>query len=111
MDSMRNRWAAFTCFLINGKICLTNNAFERALRCVALGRRNWTFCGSDRGGQRAAAMDTLIATAKLNDINPEAWLADVLRRMSDHPNANARLHELLPWNWRKPSAEQQAQAA
>ncbi|CAK0759029.1 hypothetical protein WCLP8_3020001 [uncultured Gammaproteobacteria bacterium] len=109
MDYMLNRWAAFTRFLTKGKICLTNNASERSLRCVALGRKNWTFCGSDRGGQRAAAMYTLIATAKLNDIDPEAWLADVLRRISDHPNS--RLHELLPWNWRKSAAEQQAQAA
>ncbi|MEI8397254.1 MAG: IS66 family transposase [Rhodospirillaceae bacterium] len=115
MDYMLNRWAAFTRFLTNGKICLTNNASERALRCVAVGRRNWTFCGSDRGGQRAAAMYTLIATAKLNNIDPEAWLADVLRRISDHPAS--RLHELLPWNWRKPSnceqqhEQPQAQAA
>ena len=109
MDYMLNRWAAFTRFLTNGKICLTNNAAERELRCVAVGRKNWTFCGSDRGGQRAAAMDTLIATAKLNNIDPEAWLADVLSRISDHPAS--RLHELLPWNWRKPSREQQAQAA
>ena len=109
MDYMLNRWPAFTRFLENGKICLTNNAAERALRCVAVGRRNWTFCGSDRGGQRAAAMYTLIATAKLNDIDPEAWLADVLHRISDHPMS--RLHELLPWNWRKPAATEQAQAA
>jgi transposase len=111
MDYMLNRWAAFTRFLKNGKICLTNNAAERALRCVAVGRKNWTFCGSDRGGERAAAMYTLIASAKLNNIDPEAWLADVLRRISDHPAS--RLHELLPWNWRKPSncEPQQAQAA
>ena len=109
MDYMLNRWAAFTRFLNNGKICLTNNAAERALRCIAVGRKNWTFCGSDRGGQRAAAMYTLIATAKLNDIDPEAWLADVLRRISDHPVS--RLHELLPWNWRKQTFEQKAQAA
>ena len=111
MDYMLNRWAAFIRFLTNGKICLTNNASERSLRCVAVGRKNWTFCGSDRGGQRAAAMYTLIATAKLNDVDPEAWLADVLRRISDHPAS--RLHELLPWNWRKPSncEQQQAQAA
>src|SRR5271155_1631891 len=71
----------------------------RALRCVALGRRNWTFCGSDRGGERAAAIYTLIASAKLNDIDPEAWLADVLRRINDHPAS--KLDELLPWNWRR----------
>jgi transposase len=98
MDYMLTRWAAFTRFLEDGRICLTNNAAERALRCVAVGRRNWTFCGSDRGGERAAAIYTLVATAKLNDIDPEAWLADVLRRISDHPAS--RLGELLPWNWR-----------
>ena len=109
MDYMLNRWGAFTRFLENGKICLTNNAVERALRCIAVGRKNWTFCGSDRGGQRAAAMYTLIATAKLNNIDPEAWLADVLRRISDHPAS--RLHELLPWNWAKPAAADLAKAA
>ncbi len=100
MDYMLKRWDAFTRFLDHGRICLTNNAAERALRCVAVGRRNWTFCGSDRGGERAAAIYTLIATAKLNDVDPEAWLADVLRRINDHPAS--RLDELLPWNWRKP---------
>jgi transposase len=98
MDYVLKRWPAFTVFLEDGRICLTNNAAERALRCVALGRRNWTFCGSDRGGERAAAMYTLVATAKLNDIDPEAWLADVLRRINDHPAS--RLDELLPWNWK-----------
>ena len=106
---MLNRWAAFTRFLENGKICLTNNAAERALRCIAVGRKNWTFCGSDRGGQRAAAMYTLIATAKLNNIDPEAWIADVLRRINDYPAS--RLYELLPWNWNKPAAEEPAKAA
>jgi transposase len=98
MDYMLKRWPAFTAFLEDGRICLTNNAAERALRCVALGRRNWTFCGSDRGGERAATMYTLVATAKLNDIDPEAWFADVLRRINDHPAS--RLDELLPWNWK-----------
>jgi hypothetical protein len=98
MDYMLKRWPAFTAFLEDGRICLTNNAAERALRCVALGRRNWTFCGSDRGGERAAAIYTLVATAKLNDIDPEAWLADVLQRINDHPAS--RLDELLPWNWK-----------
>jgi hypothetical protein len=100
MDYMLKRWPAFTRFLDDGRICLTNNAAERALRCVAVGRRNWTLCGSDRGGERAAAMYTLIATAKFNDVDPEAWLADVLRRINDHPAS--RIDELLPWNWRKP---------
>ncbi len=109
MDYMLNRWTSFTRFLDNGKICLTNNSAERALRCIAVGRKNWTFCGSDRGGERAAALYTLIATAKLNDVDPEAWLADVLRRISDHPIS--KLHELLPWNWKISSAKPQAQAA
>jgi len=99
MDYMLKRWDAFTRFLDDGRICLTNNAAERALRCVALGRRNWTFCGSDRGGERAAAIYTLIASAKLNDIDPDAWLADVLRRINDHPAS--KLHELLPWRWQR----------
>lgn len=108
MDYMLTRWLAFTRFLSDGRICLTNNAAERGLRCVALGRKNWIFCGSDRGGDRAAAMYTLIYTARLNDIDTEAWLADVLRRINDLPVS--RLHELLPWNWRK-SEQLQASAA
>jgi len=99
MEYMLKRWGAFTRFLDDGRICLTNNAAERALRCVAIGRRNWTFCGSDRGGERAAAIYSLIATAKLNDVDPEAWLADVLRRINDHPAS--KLDELLPWNWKR----------
>ena len=65
---------------------------------MALGRKAWLFAGSDHGGERAAAMYSLIVTAKLNDIDPQAWLADVLTRINDHPAS--RLHELLPWNWR-----------
>ena len=84
---------------------MTNNAAERSMRCVAIGRKNWTFAGSDRGGERAAAIYTLIETAKLNGIDPRAWLADVLARVQDHP-VN-RIADLLPWNWRKiiPRAE------
>src|SRR3954465_3407883 len=78
MDYMLKRWAAFTRFLDDGRICLTNNAAERALRGIALGRKAWLFAGSDRGGERAAAMYSLIVTAKLNDVDPRAWLADVL---------------------------------
>jgi transposase len=99
MDYMLKRWAAFTRFLDDGRICLTNNAAERALRGIALGRKAWLFAGSDRGGERAAAMYSLIVTAKLNDIDPRAWLADVLGRIADHPAS--RLHELLPWHWRQ----------
>jgi len=76
-------------------------------RAIAIGRRAWLFAGSDRGGERAAAMFTLIETAKLNDVDPQAWLADVLRRIADHPAS--KLDELLPWNWIKP--EHQAAAA
>jgi transposase len=97
MDYMLKRWATFTRFLEDGRICLTNNAAERALRGIALGRKSWLFAGSDRGGERAAVMYTLIQTARLNDVDPQAWLADVLARINDH--AIHRLHELLPWNW------------
>jgi len=100
MDYMLKRWDTFSRFLGDGRICLSNNAAERALRGVALGRKAWLFAGSDRGGDRAAAMYSLIISAKLNDVDPRAWLADVLRRIADHPAS--RLHELLPWNWRKP---------
>jgi transposase len=91
------RWEAFTRFLHDGRVCLTNNAAERALRGIALGRKAWLFAGSQRGGERAAFMVTLIVTAKLNDIDPQAWLADVLGRMPNLPVS--RLPELLPWNW------------
>jgi transposase len=103
IDYMLKRWTAFTRFLDDGRICLTNNAAERALRGTALGRKAWLFAGSDRGGERAAAIYTLIGTAKLNDIDPQAWLADVLRRIADHPAS--RLDELLPWNWQKTAAQ------
>ena len=102
MNYMLKRWAAFTRFLDDGRICLTNNAAERALRGIALGRKSWLFAGSDRGGARAAAMYSLIVTAKMNNIDPQAWLADVLTRISEHPAS--RLDELLPWNWRPAAA-------
>ena len=97
MDYMLRRWEMFARFLDDGRICLTNNAAERCLRGIALGRKAWLFCGSDRGGVRAAAMYTLIGTAKLNDVDPQAWLADVLGRIAETPQG--RLDELLPWNW------------
>ena len=102
IDYMLKRWPAFTRFLDDGRICLTNNAAERALRGIAIGRRAWLFAGSDRGGERAAAMFTLIETAKLNNVDPQAWLADVLRRINDHPAAS--LSQLLPWHWMKSQA-------
>ncbi|RWA78219.1 IS66 family transposase [Mesorhizobium sp.] len=98
MNYMLSRWADFARFLDDGRICLTNNAAERALRGVALGRRAWTFAGSQRGADRAAVMLTSITTCRLNDVDPKAWLADVLARISDLPSS--RLHELLPWEWK-----------
>ena len=98
---MLKRWAAFTRFLDDGRVCLTNNAAERALRGIALGRMAWLFAGSDRGGERAALMYTLIQTARLNDIDPQAWLADVLARINDHPARE--LDQLLPWKWEQRS--------
>jgi len=106
MDYMLKRWQAFTRFLDDGRICLTNNAAERALRGIAIGRKAWLFAGSDRGGERAAAMYSPIATAKLNDVDPRAWLADVLARIADHPAA--RLDELMPRNWRSARLAQAA---
>ncbi|TLU70617.1 IS66 family transposase [Lichenicoccus roseus] len=97
MDYMLKRWTSFSRFLDDGRICLSNNAAERALRGIALGRKSWLFAGSDRGGQGAAAMYSLIVTAKLNNVDPQAWLADVLSRIAEHPVQ--RLDELLPWNW------------
>src|ERR671916_170021 len=109
VDYMLRRWESFTRFLNDGRICLTNNAAERALRGIALGRKSWLFAGSDRGGDRAAAMYSLIATAKLNGVDPLAWLADVLDRIADLPAS--RLHELLPWNWRKARGDAAASEA
>src|SRR5277367_4311331 len=95
---MLKRWPAFTLFLDDGRVCMSNNAAERGLRGVALGRKSWLFCGSDRGGRRAADMYSLIVTCKMNGVDPQAWLADVLARIAAHPMH--RLDELLPWNWR-----------
>ncbi len=109
MDYILTRWAAFTRFLDDGRVCLSNNAAERALRGIALGRKSWLFCGSDRGGQRAAATYSLIVTAKMNNVDPHAWLADVLARIATHPAH--RLDELLPWNWKASVTAVAAQAA
>ena len=97
IDYMLKRWERFTCFLDDGRICLTNNAAERALRGFALGRKSWLFAGSERGADRAATMATLIMTAKLNNVDPLAWLANVLGRIANMPQS--RLAELLPWHW------------
>jgi transposase len=112
INYMLRRWDDFARFLDDGRICLTNNGAERALRGVALGRRNWTFAGSQRGADRAAIMLTMITTCRLNDVDPKAWLADVLARIADLPAS--RLHELLPWQWKllrqaeKPADQQAA---
>jgi len=100
-------WAAFERIVHDGRICLTNNAAERALRGIALGRKAWLFAGSDRGGERAAVMYTLIQTARLNGVDPQAWLADVLTRINEHPAR--RLEELLPWS-RTPAGQAQLAA-
>jgi transposase len=97
IDYMLRRWDRFVRFVDDGRVCLTNNAAERALRGFALGRKSWLFAGSERGADRAAVMTTLIMTAKMNGVDPQAWLADVLARINDH--AVHRLDKLLPWNW------------
>ncbi len=103
---MLKRWDGFTSFLDDRRICLTNNAAERALRGFALDRKSWLFAGSDRGADRAAFMATLIRSAKLNDIDPQAWLADVLAHIADTPIT--KLEKLLSWNWTSPAADAQA---
>ena len=123
IDCMLKPWPAFTRFLDDGRICLSNNAAEQALRGIALGRKalgrkSWLFAGSDRvglqptgltrGGQRAAAIHSLIVTAKLNDVDPQAWLADVPARIAGHPAH--RIDALRPGNWR-PGSAPRSQAA
>ena len=104
---MLARWDALTRVLHDGRIALDNNPAERALRSVAVGRKNYLFAGSDRGAERAAALYSLIETAKLNGVDPEAYLRDILARIADHPAT--RLGELLPWAW--VPTQQTAQAA
>ena len=103
IDYLLKRWDGFARFAQDGRICMTNNAAERALRGLALGRKAWLFAGSDRGAERAAVMYTLIMTARLNEIDPKAWLADVFGRIADLPQQ--RLHELLPWEWKQQTPE------
>jgi transposase len=110
-----SRFTALSRYLDNGTLEIDNSeplsaiglrtmaSAERAIRSLAVGRKNWLFAGSDTGGQRAAAIYSLLETAKLNAINPQAWLADILPRIDDHPNK--RLHELLPWNWKAVEAD------
>ena len=98
-----SRWTALTRYIDDGRLEMSNNAAERAIRPLALGRENYLFAGSDEGGRRAAIMYTLIETARLNDLDPEAWLADVIDRIADHPIN--RVDELLPWNWTRAPAQ------
>lgn len=93
---MLSRWTALTLVLRDGRACIDNNAAERAMRTIPLGRKNWLHAGSDAGGERAAAIFSLTETAKLNMLDPEDYLRQVLERIADHP-VN-RVHELLPWN-------------
>ncbi len=90
------RWLALLLFVDDGRVEMDNNAAERALRTVAIGRKNYLFAGSDAGGERAAAMYSLLGSAKLNGIDPEAYMTELLRRVADHPIN--RIGELLPWN-------------
>jgi transposase len=94
---MRARWAALVRCFDDGRLALDNNPAERALRGVAIGRKNYLFAGSDAGGRRAAAMYSLIESAKLNGLNPHLYIADLLARISDHPARH--IADLLPWNW------------
>jgi transposase len=103
IDYMLKRWPAFTRFLDDGRICRSNNAAERALRGIAIGRKAWLFARSDRGGERVAAIDALIETANLNGVDPQAWFADALARIEGH--SAWRVHELLPWNWKAAAAD------
>lgn len=92
----RSRWTALTRYVDDGRLEISNNAAERAIRPLAIGRRNWMFAGSDAGGERAAAIYTLVETAKLNGLDPQPYLRDVLGRIADHPIN--RVADLLPWN-------------
>jgi transposase len=95
----RLRWSALTRYLEEGYLHIDNNPVERAIRGVAIGRKNFLFAGNDAGGERAASIYTLIETCKLNGVDPFAYLCEVLEKLPTWPNR--RLHELLPFHWRK----------
>ncbi|ASV87456.1 transposase C of IS166 homeodomain protein [Ochrobactrum quorumnocens] len=92
-----SRWTALSVYIDDGRVEIDNNIAERAMRPLGIGRKNWLFAGSDKGGERIASILTIIETAKLHGHNPEAYLTDVLTRIQDHPKD--RLEELLPWHW------------
>jgi hypothetical protein len=102
IDYLLKRWDEFTRFTEDGRVCMRNNAAELALRGLALGRRAWLFAGSDRGADRTAVVITLITTCRLNDLDPQAWLAEVFFRIAGI--SQNRLHELLPWEWKRLNA-------
>jgi transposase len=95
----RSRWQALTRYVTDGRLEMSNNAAERAMKPPVLGRKNYLFCGSDAGGKRAACIYTILETAKMCGINPQAYLADVLNRIADHPIR--QIDTLLPWRWPK----------
>lgn len=90
------RWDALTRYTTDGRLDICNNAAERSIRPLALGRKNWLFAGADSGGDRAAVIYTIIQTARLNGLDPEAYLRNLITRIADHPAK--RIGELLPWN-------------
>jgi transposase len=104
-----SRWVALTRYFGDGAIEIDNNPVERAIRPIALGRKNWLFAGSNTGGVRAAAIASLIATTKLNGVDPEAYLRHVLERIAQH--SARRVAELLPWNCAAETNQQTVQAA
>ena len=97
-----SRWDALARFIADGRLAIDNNAAERALRGIAVTRKNFLFLGSDKGGERAAIIYTALETARLNGIDPEAWLADVLDQLA-RGRSQLDLGPLMPWNWRKPA--------
>lgn len=92
-----SRWAALNRYTTDGRLEMSNNAAERAMKPPVLGRKNYLFCGSDAGGQRAACVYTILETCRMNGINPQAYLTDILGRIADHPIH--RIDTLLPWFW------------
>jgi len=94
----RKRWAALTRYLDEGVAEIDNNIAERAMRSVAIGRKNWPFAGSKAGGERAAAIYSVIETCKLNGIEPQAYIADVIEKIANGWPAS-RWDDLMPWNW------------